>query len=140
MHGNRCHAQMSACISGMFPVLFWQTHLHPPADFQLHAISFSLLQDLFKQHMAVLGDVCAGLTGGEGAPELTESLLNVTINGAALAAFSWLFLRDYRAAEKDKRMVDREEALGRLLVHLLACCFTQPHTLPCIHFNVTWNA
>ena len=54
--------------------------------------------------------------GGEGAPELTESLLNFTINAAALAGFSWLFSRDYQSAEKDRRMVDREEALGRLLV------------------------
>ncbi|CAL8467582.1 g7120 [Coccomyxa elongata] len=66
----------------------------------------------------IAGRLIAALKGGEGAPELTESLLNFTINAAALAAFSWLFFRDYRAAEKDKRMVDREEALGRLLVQM----------------------
>ncbi|KAK9909916.1 hypothetical protein WJX75_009447 [Coccomyxa subellipsoidea] len=66
----------------------------------------------------IVGRLIAALKGGEGAPELTESLLNFTINAAALAAFSWLFSRDYQAAEKDKRMVDREEALGRLLVQM----------------------
>lgn len=54
--------------------------------------------------------------GGEGAPELTESLANFSINAGALALFSWLFSRDFRAAERDRRVVDREEDLGRLLV------------------------
>lgn len=52
----------------------------------------------------------------EGAPELTESLANFSINAGALALFSWLFSRDFRAAERDRRVVDREEDLGRLLV------------------------
>ncbi len=67
---------------------------------------------------------------------MTESLLNFTINAAALAAFSWLFFRDYRAAEKDKRMVDREEALGRLLVQQLAFCF---HVAPTTNGDKLWE-
>lgn len=70
--------------------------------------------------------------GGEGAPDLTESLLNFTINAAALAAFSWLFSRDYQAAEKDKRMVDREEALGRLLVRMSAQQPCLPEQVPIV--------
>jgi hypothetical protein len=62
--------------------------------------------------------------GGEGAPDLTETLKNFTINAAALALLSWLFVRDFQGSEKDKRIVDREEALGRLLVH--RPCFTRP--------------
>ena len=57
--------------------------------------------------------------GGEGAPDLTESLLNLSINSAALAGFSYLFLRDLQGAERDKEVVDREELLGRLLVSRL---------------------
>lgn len=57
--------------------------------------------------------------GGEGAPGLTESLLNLSINSAALAGFSYLFLRDLQGAERDKKVVDREELLGRLLVSRL---------------------
>ena len=57
--------------------------------------------------------------GGEGAPELTESLLNLSINSAALAGFSFLFLRDLQGAERDRKVVDREELLGRLLVRKL---------------------
>jgi len=66
--------------------------------------------------------------GGEGAPDLTESLLNFTVNTAALAGFSWLFSRDYQASEKDRVIVDREEALGRLLA-----------SLSCMHARVTAN-
>ncbi len=54
--------------------------------------------------------------GGEGAPELSESLLNFSINAAALALLSWLFSRDVAAAQRDSKVVEREEALGRLLV------------------------
>ena len=60
-----------------------------------------------------------GWAGGEGAPDLTESLLNLSINSAALAGFSYLFLRDLQGAERDKEVVDREELLGRLLVSRL---------------------
>lgn len=59
--------------------------------------------------------------GGEGAPDLTETLKNFTINSAAFALLSWLFVRDFRAFEKDKLVVNREEALGRLLVRWLTC-------------------
>lgn len=58
----------------------------------------------------------SGGAGGEGAPDLTETLLNLSINSAALAAFSFLFFRDLQGAERDKKVVDREELLGRLLV------------------------
>ena len=58
------------------------------------------------------------LVGGEGAPDLTESLLNLSINSAALAGFSFLLFRDLQGAEKDRKVVDREELLGRLLVSL----------------------
>ncbi len=56
--------------------------------------------------------------GGEGAPNLTESLNNFAINSAALAALSWVFARDLRSQARDRRVIEREEALARLQVCL----------------------
>ncbi len=64
--------------------------------------------------------------GGNGAPDLTETLLNLSINSAALAAFSFLFFRDLQGAERDKKVVDREELLGHLLVSPVRCVFHVP--------------
>ncbi|CAL5219467.1 g1302 [Coccomyxa viridis] len=66
----------------------------------------------------IISRLITALRGGEGAPDLTETLLNLSINSAALAGFSFLFFRDLRGAEKDRLVVDREEQLGRLLVEL----------------------
>ncbi len=66
----------------------------------------------------MVGTSWHAVVGGEGAPDLTESLLNLSINSAALAGFSFLFFRDLQGAEKDRKVVDREELLGRLLVCL----------------------
>lgn len=54
--------------------------------------------------------------GGPGAPDLNESLTNFAINSAALAALSWVFARDLRSQSRDRRVVEREEALARLQV------------------------
>ena len=54
--------------------------------------------------------------GGPGAPDLNESLINFAINSAALAALSWVFARDLRSQSRDRRVVEREEALARLQV------------------------
>jgi len=50
---------------------------------------------------------------------LTESLTNFAINSAALAALSWVFARDLRSQARDRRVIEREEALARLQVCLL---------------------
>ncbi len=72
--------------------------------------------------------ISGACTGGEGAPDLTETLLNLSINSAALAGFSFLFFRDLRGAEKDRLVVDREEQLGRLLV----CSYPMHYPLLCV--------
>ena len=60
----------------------------------------------------------SSLQGGEGAPDLNESLKNFAINSAAVAVLGFIFLRDLKAAGTDKRAVEAEEALGRLQVGL----------------------
>jgi hypothetical protein len=62
--------------------------------------------------------LAAALQGGEGAPDLTESLKNFAINSAAVAILGFVFFRDLKAAGADKRTVEAEEALGRLQVAL----------------------
>lgn len=66
--------------------------------------------------LVILGRLAAALKGGEGAPDLTQSITNLGINVAAIAVLSFLVLRDLQAREKDTRVTSREEALGRLLV------------------------
>ena len=56
------------------------------------------------------------LAGGEGAPELTETLKNLGINGVAVAALGWLVRWDLAASDRDKVLVQREEGLARLQV------------------------
>ena len=62
--------------------------------------------------------------GGEGAPELNETLLNVGINSAALAVLGFFLLRDLRGQQSDRKIVEREESLARLQVRcsLAHCC------------------
>ncbi len=66
----------------------------------------------------ILGRLAQAVRGGEGAPDLNESLTNLAINGAALAVLSFLLVRDLRARDKDAAVTAREEALSRLLVKL----------------------
>lgn len=54
--------------------------------------------------------------GGEGAPDLGETLTNLAINGAAVAVFGFVFRRDLRGSQADRKIVEREEALARLQV------------------------
>jgi hypothetical protein len=56
------------------------------------------------------------LAGGDGAPDLTETLQNLGINGAAVALLGFIVSRDLAASERDKQVVKSEEALGRLQV------------------------
>lgn len=66
--------------------------------------------------------------GGEGAPDLQETVQNFGINSAALAVLGFFVYRDVSAARRDQAVVEREEALARLQVqtgchrlHLPAC-------------------
>ena len=54
--------------------------------------------------------------GGEGAPDLTETLKNLVINAGAVAALSFLLARDLQSGGRDKRNIERAESLSRLQV------------------------
>ena len=69
--------------------------------------------------------------GGVGAPELTEELKNFSITAGAAAVLGFIFQRDLSGQLRDGAAIEREEALGRLLVclqfwHMAAHC-TCPH-------------
>lgn len=63
--------------------------------------------------------LAAAIRGGDGAPDLTESVTNLGVNVAALAVLSFLVGRDLQAREKAQKVTSREEELGRLLVRHL---------------------
>ena len=54
--------------------------------------------------------------GGEGAPDLQETVQNFGINSAALAVLGFFVYRDVSAQARDQAVIKREEALGRLQV------------------------
>lgn len=56
--------------------------------------------------------------GGEGSPNLVETLQNLAVNGAAVAILGFVFQRDLRGSQSDRKTVEREEALARLQVDL----------------------
>ena len=68
--------------------------------------------------LIILSRLAAALKGGDGAPDVNETLRNLAINGVAVAALGWVFARDFKAAAKDKAASAREEALARLTVTL----------------------
>ena len=68
--------------------------------------------------LIILARLAAALKGGEGAPNVTETARNALINTAAVAALATLFLRDWKAAARDRAASEREEALARLTVAL----------------------
>lgn len=66
----------------------------------------------------ILSRLVYSLKGGEGAPDLTDTLKNLTINGAAVGVLGFIFQRDLKGQKSDKRIIEREEALARLQVKL----------------------
>jgi tetratricopeptide (TPR) repeat protein len=68
--------------------------------------------------IVILGRLAASLKGGEGAPPLAESLTNLAVNAGALTVLAFLLLRDLAGRERDLRVTQREEGLGRLLIDL----------------------
>ena len=62
----------------------------------------------------IVAKVAQALQGGEGAPDLNDSLKNLAINSAAVAAFSFLFARDFRGSARDRAAAEAEESLSRL--------------------------
>ena len=66
-------------------------------------------------------------SGGEGAPNLVETLQNLAINGAAVAVLGFIFQRDLKGSQSDRRIVEREESLARLQVICLQNGTAVPH-------------
>lgn len=66
--------------------------------------------------LIIIARLAAALKGGEGAPDVMESVTNLGVNTAAIAVLGFLLSRDLQAKEKDARISKREEELGRLLV------------------------
>jgi hypothetical protein len=64
------------------------------------------------------------MPGGEGAPDLQETLQNFGINAAALAVLGFFVSRDVAAQRRDQAVIEREEALARLQVRRGAGAFS----------------
>ena len=56
--------------------------------------------------------------GGDGAPELEETLKNFAINSAAVTVLGIILNRDLKKQRADKSVIEREESLSRLQVVL----------------------
>jgi len=56
--------------------------------------------------------------GGEGAPDMTETLQNFGINAAVAAVLAAILWRDNQEKQKSARITDREELLSRLQIDL----------------------
>lgn len=80
----------------------WQTQVSLSSAEQWHYLAFTLT---YINH-----------AGGEGAPDLTESLRNLAINGAAVGILGYIFQRDLKGQQSDKKVIEREEALACLQV------------------------
>ena len=68
----------------------------------------------------ITGRLVLALQGGEGAPDLTESVTNFAINSTVLALVSVLLYRESKAKAKSVEVTDREELLSRLQVRVCA--------------------
>ncbi|GAX77479.1 hypothetical protein CEUSTIGMA_g4923.t1 [Chlamydomonas eustigma] len=66
----------------------------------------------------ITGRLVLAVKGGEGAPDLTETLQNFAINSAVLAVLGVLLYRDAQAKQRALQVSDREELLSRLQVDL----------------------
>lgn len=64
----------------------------------------------------ILSRLAEGLSGAEGAPELSESLTNLAVNATAIAVFGFLLKGELAAKAKVQERVEREEEMGRLRV------------------------
>ena len=85
-----------------------RAHSHGPAG-----IADSPSTRLVGPNCSDLARHCAG---GVGAPELSEELKNFSITAGAAAVLGFIFQRDLSGQLRDGAAIEREEALGRLLV------------------------
>ena len=62
----------------------------------------------------ILSRLSLAIQGGDDAPALDETILNLLVNATAVAGFAYLFNNELKAREKTEAKVAREEELGRL--------------------------
>ncbi|KAK9809675.1 hypothetical protein WJX73_003309 [Symbiochloris irregularis] len=68
--------------------------------------------------LIIASRLLAALKGGEGAPDVTDTLKNLAINGVAVVVLSLLLARDLQSTNKENRVSQREESLSRLQINL----------------------
>jgi tetratricopeptide (TPR) repeat protein len=68
--------------------------------------------------LIITARLVAATRGGDGAPDLQESIQNFAINSAAVTLFIFLLVRDFKGQGKDQLIVEREEKLAALQVNL----------------------
>uniref|UniRef100_A0A061RBA2 Uncharacterized protein n=1 Tax=Tetraselmis sp. GSL018 TaxID=582737 RepID=A0A061RBA2_9CHLO len=64
----------------------------------------------------ITGRLIAAIRGGEGAPDLQQTLQNFGINAGALALLVFLLARDQRRKKRELGVIEREERLAKLQV------------------------
>jgi hypothetical protein len=68
--------------------------------------------------LIILSRLALAVKGGEDAPDLGETLKNLGINVAAVAALTFFFLRDLKSSQSQLKTVQVEETMGKLQVDL----------------------
>ena len=68
--------------------------------------------------LIILTRLTLAIKGGEGAPDLGESVRNFGINSTAVAVLTFLFLRELKQGKEQLKIVEEEEDMGKLLVDL----------------------
>lgn len=107
-HGKKPHCRsvlMCVCRALQAPFRF-------PRVFLFWAVAVGSAAGL----VIITGRLVLALQGGEGAPDLTESVTNFAINSGVLAVVSALLYRESKAKAKSVEVTDREELLSRLQV------------------------
>ena len=81
--------------------------------FKLYAFG-GLGAGAFVGLLIILSRLSAALAGGEGAPDLGETIGNLLVNLVAIVVFAFLFKGETEQSELTRQKVAREEEFGRL--------------------------
>lgn len=113
-------AALSKMRGGITDQQYVQLRSEAKAPFRLTRIIFlgGLAVGAALGLFIISGRLLVALQGGEGAPEVQETLHNFGINTAALAVLAFFVYRDVSAQRRDQAVIKREEGLARLQVSL----------------------
>ncbi len=108
-----------------------------------HALPFSAMAPPPSPPLPSLSHPRAG---GEGGPDLNDTLRNLGINGGSVAVLGFLLLRELGEQKKEEGRIEREEALALLQVCMpdMGCpagptpC-RQAHVLPRAWHGMAWH-